>query len=109
MAESKAHRRAKRRAAGPGGRTEVPIRGRKRLDALTSGRRRATEVERSGSYGGLFTAAKRLKTSGAPQMVLQVPQNDMRTAVKAMQNAGVKGTVKNMGNTKRWSVRRPKR
>ena len=37
MPETPAHRRAKKRAAGPGGRTEVPLRGKQRLDALTKG------------------------------------------------------------------------
>ena len=107
MPEKSTHRRAKNRAAGPGGRTEVPLRGKQRLDALTKGGGRATEVERSGSSAGLTAAAQRLKTSGAPQKVLQVPQKDMGSAVKAMRKAGISGTVKNMGGTKRWRVRRP--
>ena len=37
MPETPAHRRAKKRAAGPGGRTEVPLRGAQRLGALTKG------------------------------------------------------------------------
>ena len=81
MSETPAHRRAKRRAAGPGGRTEVPLRGNQRLDALSKGGGRATEVERSGSSAGLNSAAQRLKKSGAPGKVLQVPQKDMGGAV----------------------------
>ena len=107
MPEKSTHRRAKNRAAGPEGRTEVPLRGKQRLDALTKGGGRATEVERSGSSAGLNAAAQRLKKSGAPQKVLQVPQKDMGGAVKAMRKAGIGGTVKNMGGTKRWRVRRP--
>ena len=107
MPETPAHRRAKKRAAGSGGRTEVPLRGRQRLDALTKGGVRATEIERSGSNSGLGTAAQRLKKSGARQKVLQVPQNDMGNAVKAMRKAGIGGTVKNMGGSKRWRVRPP--
>ncbi len=109
MPETPAHRRAKRRAAGPGGRTEVPLRGKQRLDALTKGGRRATEIERSGSTAGLNSAARRLKKSGAPQKVLQVPQKDMGSAAKAMRKAGICGTIKNMGGTKRWRVRLPKK
>ena len=107
MPETPAHRRAKKRAAGSGGRTEVPLRGRRRLDALTKGGGRATEVERSGSTTGLVAAAQRLKKSGAQQKVLQVPQKDMGKAVKAMRKAGTGGTVKNMGSSKRWRVRPP--
>ena len=107
MPESSAHRRAKKRAAGFGGRTEVPLRGKQRLDALTKGGGRATEVERSGSTAGLVAAAQRLKKSGARQKVLQVPQKDMGKAVKTMHKAGTGGTVKNMSGSKRWRVRPP--
>ena len=57
---------------------------------------------------GLDAAANRLKQSDAPQKVLQVPQKDMAAAAVAMRKAGVGGTVKNMGGTKRRSVRSPK-
>lgn len=107
MPETPTHRRAKKRAAGPGGKVEVPLRGKQYLDALTRGGGRATEVERSGSSAGLNAAAQRLKKSRAPQKVLQVPQKDMGNAVKAMRTARIGGTVKNMGDTKRWRVRRP--
>lgn len=108
MAERDSHRRAKNKAAGRGGSTEVPLRGNQRLDALSAGGKRATEVERSGTKAGLAAAARRLKKSGAPQKVLQVPQKDMPEASKALREAGIGGTVKNMGGTKRRSVRRPK-
>ncbi len=109
MSETRAHRRAKKRAAGRGGRIEVRLKGNKRLDALTRGGGRATEVERSGSTTGLSAAARRLKQSRAPQKVLQVPQWDMGAAVTAMRKAGIGGTVKNMGGTKRWRVGPPKK
>ena len=105
MSETPAHRRAKNRAAGRGGKTEVPLRGGKRLDALTKGGGRATEVERSGTAAGLLKAAKRLNQSGAKQKVLQVPQKDMPKATVAMRKVGTTGTVKNMGGTKSKSVR----
>jgi hypothetical protein len=57
---------------------------------------------------GLEKAAKRLKDSGRPQKVLQVPQKDMAKAAKAMQNVGIGGTIKNMGGTKRRSVSKKK-
>lgn len=106
MAESQSHERAKRKAAGKSGETEVPLSRNRRLDAAT--KRRATEVERSGTTQGLKKAAQRLKDSGKKQKVLQVPQKDMAKAAKAMQNVGVPGTVKNMGGTKRRSVRKKK-
>ena len=108
LSEKPSHRRAKNKAAGPGGQTEVPLPGGKRLDARTEGGGRATEVERSGTPQRLAAAARRLKSSGAPQKVLQVPQKDMDAAAQAMRKAGIGGTVKNMGGTQRRSVRPPK-
>ena len=105
MAEGDAHRRAKNKAAGARGKTEVPLPGNQRLDALTSGGGRATEVERSGTPAGLKAAAQRLKSSGAAQKILQVPQKDMDAAAKALRHVNIAGTVKNMGGTKRRSVR----
>lgn len=105
MPEKSTHYRAKRKAAGFRGRTEVPLRGNKRLDAITKNGKRATEVERSGLPNRLVAAAQRLKKSRAPQKVLQVPHNDMQNAVRAMYKAGTGGTVKNLGGTKSWRVR----
>ncbi len=102
MAESQSHKRAKAKAAGKSGKTEVPIKGNRRLDAKT--KHKAIEVERSGQKQGLTKAAQRLKVSRKAQKVLQVPQQDMTKAVEAMKNVGVKGTVKNIGGTKRRSV-----
>ena len=103
MAESQSHNRAKSKAAGKSGKTEVQIKGGRRLDAQS--KTKATEIERSGNKARLGAAAQRLKDSRKPQKVLQVPQNDMDKAVEAMKAAGVKGTVKNMKGTKRKSVR----
>jgi hypothetical protein len=103
MSESQSHKRAKAKAAGPSGQTEKPLPGHRRLDAATRGR--ATEVERSGDPRKLQEAAHRLAAAGKPQRVLQVPQKDMDKAAEAMRAAGLSGTVKNMGGTKRRSVR----
>ena len=102
MSETPSHKRAKGAAAGRSGKTEVPISRGRRLDATTQ--KKATEVERSSSQSGLEKAARRLKASGKPQKVLQVPQKDMSKAAKAMQKVGTKGTVKNMSGSKRRSV-----
>ena len=104
MSESKSHKSAKTKAAGKQGKTEVPLKGNRRLDAAT--KKTATEIERSGSASGLEKAAKRLKDSRKSRKVLQVPQKDMSKAVDAMKKAGVSGTVKNMGGTKRRSVKK---
>lgn len=102
MSEKESHKRAKSKAAGKSGQTEKPIFGNRSLDAAT--KKRATEIERSGTMSGLEKAAKRLKDSGKKQKILQVPQKDMNKATKAMRNIGVSGTVKNMSGTKRRSV-----
>ena len=102
MVETPSHKRAKGHAAGKSGRTELPIKGNRRLDAAT--KKTATEVERSGSRPALERAARRLRASGKQQKVLQVPQKDLPKAVDAMKKIGVKGSVKNMGGTKRRSV-----
>jgi len=107
MPESSSHKRAKSHAAGKSGRTEVRLRGGKRLDAKT--RKTATEVERSGNRSLLEDAARRLKLSRAPRKVLQVPQKDMPKAAGAMKRVGVGGSVKSMTGTKRTSVRPRKR
>ncbi|MCZ6590404.1 MAG: hypothetical protein O7B98_04595 [Alphaproteobacteria bacterium] len=104
MTESQSHKRAKRKAAGRSGRTEVPLKGAQRLDAKTKSGKTATEVERSGTAAGLGKAAGRLKKSRSKQKVLQVPQKDMAKAAAAMRKAGVKGSVKNMTGSKRRSV-----
>lgn len=103
MSETESHKRAKSKAAGETGETEVKILGGRRVDAVAKGR--ATEIERSGTDGGLLKAARRLGGSGAPQRVLQVPQKDMDKAVDAMKKAGIGGTVKNMSGTARRSVK----
>ena len=103
MAESEAHKRAKKKAAG---KTESPLPNGRVLDSASP--KRATEVERSGTKKGLEKAAKRLKDSRKSQKVLQVPQKDMPKAVKAMENVGVKGSVKNISGTKRRSVKKKK-
>ena len=53
MPETLAHCRAGKRAAGAGGGTEVPLRRKRRLNALTKGGGRATEIERSGTSNRL--------------------------------------------------------
>ena len=102
MAESQSHRNAKGQAAGKKGRTEVSIKGNRRLDAVTKST--ATEIERSGNMQSLNKAASRLRASRKSQKVLQVPQKDMSKAATAMKKVGVKGTVKNISGTKRRSV-----
>jgi len=106
LSETNSHKKAKLRAAGRGGRTEVPISGGRRLDALTKNGGRATEVERGGTAKRLSKAISRLKASGAKQKVLQVPQKDMSLARSKMRQAGMTGTVKNMSGTKKTRVRK---
>jgi len=105
MAESDSHKRAKSKAAGKTGQTEVQLPRNRKLDALTAGGRHATEVERSGAPSLLEKAARRLKASEAPKKTLKVPHGDMDAAAEAMRAAGVSGKVENLSGTKSRNVR----
>ena len=98
MSETQSHKRAKAKAPG---KTEVPISKGRRLDSTT--RKTATEVERNRQ--NIAKAVSRLKDSGRPRKVLQVPQPLLKDAVSTMRKKGVSGTVKNLSGTKRTSVR----
>lgn len=107
---AESHKRAQRKAAGRGGRTEVPISRGRRLDALTRSQGRATEVERGGTPQRLEKAVRRLNVAPARQRVLQVPQKDMRRAGDAVRKVAKQSvTVKNMSGTRRRSVSPKKR
>ena len=106
MTETLSHHRAKRAAAGKGGRTEVPLpRGRK-LDALSKTGKRATEIERSRHTTRLKAAIRRLRDSRAKQKVLRVPQRNFAKAVQMMRSLGVSGAVSNISGTQRQAVRK---
>lgn len=108
MPESKSHKIAKNKAAGKTGQTEVPLSGKRRLDALTASGIHATEIERSGNPAQLKKAARRLKASEAPKKTLKVPHKDMDAATDAMRAVGVTGTIENLGGTQSRKVRPPK-
>ena len=99
MSETLSHKRAKAKAPG---KTEVPIKGGRRLDSATN--KTATEIERNRQ--NLDKAASRLKASGRPRRVLMVPQPLMKEAAKSMRRKGVSGSVKNISGTRRISVRK---
>lgn len=103
MPETPSHKRAKAKAAGKSGKQEVPLSRGRRLDAATKST--ATEVERQGKF---VLAARRLRDSGKPKKVLQVPQKDMPAARAAMRKVGIGGTVKNMTGSKVSRVPKPK-
>ncbi len=98
MPESPSHKEAKTKAAGKSGRTEVPVKGGRRIDAATS--YRAVEVERSGALTRLEEAARKLRDSGKSQHVLIVPQKDMKKAQQAMRDVRITGAVRNLSGTK---------
>ncbi|MBF0486793.1 MAG: hypothetical protein HQK98_01405 [Nitrospirae bacterium] len=60
MSESQSHKNAKNEAAGKGGKTEVPLPGDRRLDAITRDGKCATEIERGGNTESIEQAIKRL-------------------------------------------------
>jgi len=84
MSESKEHKMAKEKAAGKRGRTEVPLKGGRRLDALNEDR--ATEVERSGSRKLIKKALSRLEEVARKKKELHVPIKDLAKARKSAKN-----------------------
>lgn len=102
--KTSSHKNAQRKAAGKNGRIEVKIENNMLLDSVTKSGKKLTEVERSGNPSLLKKAARRLNSRRSSQKVLQVPQKDFENAISAMEDVGVKGTVKNMAGTKRRSV-----
>ena len=106
MPEKASHKRAKRKA-GRGGQTEVPLPGRRRLDAKkkVGGAFRAEEIQPTGSRKAFFDAAKRLRDSRSKTKILRTRQENMDKAVEAMRKTRVRGQVQNMGGTRRKNVK----
>jgi hypothetical protein len=102
MAESQSHKRAKNKAAGRNGRTEVPISGGRRLDAKKG--HRATEVERSGNPKGISKAISRLKTQKNAKKELLVPNKDLDKAKKIAKRRAVNVLIQNLSRSKRRFV-----
>ena len=61
ISETSSYKRAKSKAAGKSGKTEIPLKGNRRLNATS--KRKATEIERRGNMDGLEKAARCLKAS----------------------------------------------
>ena len=95
MTESRSHKKGK----GNASRTEVPISGNRRLDAIRG--TSAIEVERSGTRKGLDRALSRLKTQQNKSKILRVPQNHMGLALERAKVKQTKVTVTNLSKTKR--------
>ena len=106
MSESNAHKKAKEKAAGKSGQTEVPIKGNRRIDAAT--KNRATEIERSGNPKLISKAGNRLMDSGKNQKIIKVPQKDINKAKTSLKDSGFKGTLSNIGGTKKVSITKKK-
>ncbi len=95
MAESRSHKQGK----GNAKKTEVPISGGRRLDAIRGNN--AIEVERSGSTQGISAALSRLKTQVNKNKILRVPQPDMKKATSLARAGGMNVTITNLGKTRR--------
>lgn len=102
MVESQSHKRAKRKAAGSKGRTEIPISRGRRLDAKNGNK--ATEVERSGSSKGISKAISRLKTQKNAKKELLVPNKDLDKAKEIAKKSGTKILIQNLSKTRRRFV-----
>jgi hypothetical protein len=106
MSETQSHKNSKGKAAGKRGQTEVPLSRGRRLDALSSDGKTATEVERSGSRAGLEKASARLKAAGVRKKVLKVPNRDVPKAMHTMNRLRVAGAVSNLGGTRKKQARK---
>lgn len=95
MSESRSHKQGKGNAA----RTEVPISGGRRLDAIRG--TTAIEVERGGTPRKIDQALSRLSTQTNKQKILRVPQSDMDLAVERAKQKNMNVTVTNLSKTKR--------
>jgi hypothetical protein len=102
MVESQSHKRAKSKAAGRNGRTEVPISRGRRLDAKNG--HRATEIERSGNPKGISKAISRLKTQKNCKKELLVPHKDLDKAKRVAKRTGVNVLIQNLSRSKRRFV-----
>ncbi len=103
---TQSHKKAQAKAAGKGGKKEVPLRSGRRLDALSKAGK-ATEIERSDSQKRIDQAARRLKTAkkqGARSAELKVKHGNLDKGTKAMRKAGIKGTVSNITGSKKRRV-----
>ena len=95
MPESKSHKKGKGSAA----QTEVPIPGRRRLDAIRG--QSAIEVERGGTPQKIDQALSRLRTQKNKNKILRVPQKDMELAAERASKKRMKVTITNISKTKR--------
>jgi hypothetical protein len=95
MAESRSHKKGK----GNAKKTEVPIPGNRRLDAVRGNS--AIEVERSGTEQGINKALSRLKTQDNKSKILRVPQSDMDKAIDLAKKKKINVTITNLSKTKR--------
>ncbi len=96
------HTRITRRLAGPKGRREVPIPGRRRLDIKKGNL--ALEVERSSNPQRIRQAIGRLRSQPNARKELRVPQNNLNKATEIAKQVGTPLTVKNLGGTRRRRV-----
>lgn len=94
MSESRSHKKGKGNAA----RTEVPIPGGRRLDAIRGND--AIEVERGGTPEKINQALSRLKTQTNKNKIIRVPHNDIDMAVQCAHQKGMNVTVTNLSKTK---------
>ena len=98
MTESLSHKKGKGSAA----KTEIPISGNRRLDAIRGNF--AIEVERGGTPKKIDQALSRLKTQANKLKILRVPQSNMNMALEQARKKNISVTVTNMSKTKRRKV-----
>ena len=89
---SRRHTQLQRQAAGPRGKTEVPLRvgsKERRLDAET--RKKAIEIERSCNPSRIELGLKKLSKSGKPTKILKVNYRCIPLANEIRKQLGLRG------------------
>jgi len=103
MAETISHKNAKTRGLH-GSKTEVPISGKRRLDATSS--KVAREIERSSSKKSLTKAIRRLNTQTNKKKELLVPTPNLDRAKEVAEKvAKGKLLIQNLSRTQRRFVK----
>lgn len=94
MPESRSHKKGKGKAA----RTEVPIPGGRRLDAIRGNS--AIEVELGGTPEKIDEALARLKTQKNKNKILRVPQKNIDMAGQRVRQKRMNVTITNLSKTR---------
>ncbi|MCX7615952.1 MAG: hypothetical protein N2Z68_00950 [Patescibacteria group bacterium] len=93
------HRQIQKQIARKKGKIEVPLTHKRRLDVLR--KKKAIEIERSGSPERIVKALNRLKSKKTLSKELRVPQWDLDKAKEIGKKKKMRVVIKNISGTKK--------